>query len=118
MALELTELSLQCAATIKMSETIAPSSDPVYRLTSAHSDPIAQNSQSNTMNKAITASANPFMDPVLEQEAAGQESAFSVDSTLAVGKNASLTLATDSLIVLGNRSCKGYCGAAQTEGQY
>lgn len=55
------------------------------------------------MNKSMTAHANPFMDPAVEQEAAGDEVAFSVDSTLAVGKgqHASLTLATDSLIVLG-----------------
>lgn len=46
---------------------------------------------------------NPFVDPVAEQVNAGEEAVFAVDATLAVGKggSASLTLATDCLIVLG-----------------
>ena len=54
------------------------------------------------MQKFMSAHATPFSDPAMEQEAAGDEAAFSVDSTLAVGMkgDASLTLATDSLIVL------------------
>ena len=49
--------------------------------------------------------SNPFMDPVTEQENAGDEADFSINSTLAVRRNASLTLATDSLIVLGMSQC-------------
>ena len=44
---------------------------------------------------------NPFVDPLPEQE---QERSFAVDSTLAVGRNASLTLGTDTLIVLGKHT--------------
>jgi sphingosine kinase len=44
---------------------------------------------------------DPFVDPRPESEDRAQEHAFTVDCTLAVGKNASLTLGTDSLIVLG-----------------
>ncbi len=51
-----------------------------------------------------TASAlpdDPFTDPSSEAEDLGSDHAFAVNSTLAVGRNASLTLGTDSLIVLG-----------------
>lgn len=47
------------------------------------------------------ASENPFVDPQASFEEAGRGNSFAVDATLAVGKNASLTLGTDSLIVLG-----------------
>ena len=70
-----------------------------YTLTATASDIEAR--QVNAMSKTMNARVNPFMDPAAEQEAAGDEAQFSVDSTLAVGKNASLTLGTDSLIVLG-----------------
>ena len=70
-----------------------------YTLTATVSDIEAR--QVNAMSKTMSAHVNPFMDPAAEQEAAGDEAQFSVDSTLAVGKNASLTLGTDSLIVLG-----------------
>jgi sphingosine kinase len=48
------------------------------------------------------ATDNPFVDPNPSFEG-GQSrgDSFAVDSTLAVGRNASLTLGTDSLIVLG-----------------
>lgn len=50
-----------------------------------------------------TVTDNPFRDPVSEPDHydQGQDHAFAVDSTLAVGRDASLTLGTDSLIVLG-----------------
>lgn len=44
---------------------------------------------------------DPFVDPAPATEGHGSDQAFAVDSTLAVGRNASLTLGTDSLIVLG-----------------
>lgn len=46
-----------------------------------------------------TDSSNPFIDPDTSFE--GGRGSFAVDATLAVGKNASLTLGTDALIVLG-----------------
>ncbi|KAE8452354.1 hypothetical protein EG329_001054 [Mollisiaceae sp. DMI_Dod_QoI] len=46
------------------------------------------------------ATENPFVDPVTSFEEAGRGSSFAIDATLAVGRNASLTLGTDSLIVL------------------
>lgn len=79
--------------------TAAAATTDNYTLTTTTSDIEAR--QVNAMSKTMSAHANPFMDPAAEQEAAGDEAQFSVDSTLAVGKNASLTLATDSLIVLG-----------------
>lgn len=45
---------------------------------------------------------DPFVDPV--NSADYTEHGFVVDATLAVGKNASLTLGTDALIVLGAAS--------------
>jgi len=48
---------------------------------------------------------DPFVDPSSEAEDLGTDHAFAVNSTLAVGKNASLTLGTDSLIVLGEWRC-------------
>lgn len=50
---------------------------------------------------------NPFVDPITSMEEQAQEQSFAVDSTLAVGKNASLTLGTDSLIVLGEELDEG-----------
>jgi hypothetical protein len=44
---------------------------------------------------------DPFVDPSSEAEELGGDHAFAVNSTLVVGRNASLTLGTDSLIVLG-----------------
>lgn len=70
-----------------------------YILTATTSDIEAR--QVDAMSKTMSVHANPFLDSAAEQEAAGDEAQFSVDSTLAVGKNASLTLGTDSLIVLG-----------------
>ena len=46
---------------------------------------------------ATRSTGDPFVDPI---ESPGEE-AFAVDATLSVGRNASLTLGTDSLIVLG-----------------
>ena len=45
------------------------------------------------------AAENPFVDPNTSEEQA-REASFTRDSTLAVGRDASLTLGTDSLIVL------------------
>jgi sphingosine kinase len=53
------------------------------------------------MSSLTQLTKNPFVDPVVESDDAGDEHSFAVDSTLAVGKDASLTLGTDSLIVLG-----------------
>ncbi len=47
---------------------------------------------------------NPFVDPSSEEEELAADHAFAANSTLPVGKNASLTLGTDSLIVLGEHS--------------
>ena len=41
--------------------------------------------------------SDPFADP----DIAAEQQDFAVETTLAVGRNASLTLGTDSLIVLG-----------------
>jgi sphingosine kinase len=55
---------------------------------------------------------DPFVDPSSEAEDIGTDHAFAVNSTLVVGRNASLTLGTDSLIVLGEQhsisSCASY----------
>lgn len=47
------------------------------------------------------ASENPFVDPNPSFDENVRDHSFAIDSTLAVGRNASLTLGTDSLIVLG-----------------
>lgn len=44
-------------------------------------------------------SGDPFRDPAIEDD--NGEHNFAMDATLAVGRNASLTLGTDALIVLG-----------------
>jgi hypothetical protein len=50
-----------------------------------------------TMNSGDPLHTNPFEDPSI-----GEDHGYIVDSsTLSVGRNASLTLGTDSLIVLG-----------------
>lgn len=85
------------AATASTTPATAPTDG--YALAATTSDIEAR--QVNAMSKTMSPQVNPFMDPATEQEAAGDEAQFSVDSTLAVGKNASLTLGTDSLIVLG-----------------
>lgn len=87
------------AATAPTTPTPDVAATTDYTLTATTSDIEAR--QVNAMSKTMSAHANPFMDPAAEQEAAGDETQFSVDSTLSVGKNASLTLGTDSLIVLG-----------------
>lgn len=43
------------------------------------------------------AESDPFADP----DIVGEQQEFARESTLTVGRNASLTVATDSLIVLG-----------------
>lgn len=48
---------------------------------------------------------NPFVDPATSFEDAGRGNSFAVDATLALGRNVSLTLGTDSLIVLGECLC-------------
>lgn len=53
------------------------------------------------MTTTTMATDNPFVDPVTSFEEAGRGTSFAIDATLAVGRNASLTLGTDSLIVLG-----------------
>jgi hypothetical protein len=49
------------------------------------------------MTSKIAAESDPFADPAIQEE----QCDFVGDSTLPVGRNASLTLGTDSLIVLG-----------------
>ena len=49
------------------------------------------------MDNRLPTDSDPFEDPVSVEE----QSNFGEDSTLIVGRNASLTLGTDSLIVLG-----------------
>lgn len=44
---------------------------------------------------------DPFVDPATSFEEAGRGNSFATDATLALGRNVSLTLGTDSLIVLG-----------------
>jgi sphingosine kinase len=61
-------------------------------------------------------SDNPFVDPPRVSEGNGTDLAFAIDSTLAVGKNASLTLGTDSLIVLGEAFLSLLLWAAADEG--
>lgn len=59
------------------------------------------------------AAENPFVDPVTSEEQV-REATFTRDSTLAVGRDASLTLGTDSLIVLdetlGEKNRGNCCG--------
>jgi sphingosine kinase len=52
------------------------------------------------MTTVSMATDNPFVDPVPSFEEHGRDHSV-VDSTLPVGRNASLTLGTDALIVLG-----------------
>jgi len=52
------------------------------------------------MTSTSMATDNPFVDPITSFEEGGRDHSFAID-TLAVGKDASLTLGTDSLIVLG-----------------
>jgi sphingosine kinase len=53
------------------------------------------------MTSTSMAADNPFVDPNPSFEENTRDHSFAIDSTLAVGRNASLTLGTDSLIVLG-----------------
>lgn len=53
------------------------------------------------MTTTASATDNPFVDPVPAPDGLVHDHAVAVGSSLVVGKNASLTLATDSLIVLG-----------------
>jgi sphingosine kinase len=46
---------------------------------------------------------DPFKDPSLASAPLSQPDTTNIPPTLAVGRNASLTLGTDSLIVLGRR---------------
>ncbi|KAG9228992.1 ATP-NAD kinase-like domain-containing protein [Amylocarpus encephaloides] len=52
------------------------------------------------MTTTTTPIDNPFVDPAPSFEENGRGNSFATDATLAVGRNASLTLGTDSLIVL------------------
>ena len=45
--------------------------------------------------------ADPFVDQASSDQASTQEAPIQQDSTLVLGRNVSLTLGTDSLIVLG-----------------
>jgi sphingosine kinase len=58
------------------------------------------------MSTASMATDNPFVDPITSFEEHGRDHSFAADSTLPVGRNASLTLGTDSLIVLGQLNVK------------
>lgn len=53
------------------------------------------------MTTNLSSSDDPFVDPQSATEDHTSDHAFAADATLAVGRNASLTLGTDSLIVLG-----------------
>ncbi|KAG9242621.1 sphingoid long chain base kinase-like protein [Calycina marina] len=59
------------------------------------------------------AADNPFVDPVTSEDET-REASFTVDSTLTVGRDASLTLGTDTLIVLDEafeeKDSKNCCG--------
>ena len=54
------------------------------------------------MTQTSMASENPFVDPNPSFEEHPRDHSFTIDSTLAVGRDATLTLGTDSLIVLGD----------------
>lgn len=60
---------------------------------------------------------NPFVDPVTSFEEQGRDHSFAIESTLAVGRDASLTLGTDSLIVLGESHMKAVVNRSLTEAQ-
>jgi sphingosine kinase len=53
------------------------------------------------MTTSNTTADNPFVDPMASIDEQVRDASFALDSTLAVGRDATLTLATDSLIVLG-----------------
>lgn len=53
------------------------------------------------MTTASAPADNPFVDPVGSFEDAGHGNSFAAAATLALGRNVSLTLGTDSLVVLG-----------------
>jgi hypothetical protein len=57
---------------------------------------------------------DPFVDPLPVSEDHGNDHSFVVDSTLAVSTHASLTLGTDSLIVLGEHKLPGVFSQALT----
>ncbi|KAH8593380.1 ATP-NAD kinase-like domain-containing protein [Bisporella sp. PMI_857] len=66
------------------------------------------------MTTSNTTADNPFVDPMASIDEQVRDASFALDSTLAVGRDATLTLATDSLIVLDealetkdSRSCCG-----------
>lgn len=54
-----------------------------------------------TTSAPTMATDNPFVDPNPSFEENGRGNSFAMDATLVVGRSASLTLGTDSLIVLG-----------------
>ncbi len=56
------------------------------------------------MATAPLTDSDPFADP----DIVGEQREFARESTLAVGRNASLTLGTDSLIVLGTLEARLY----------
>ncbi|TAQ87092.1 hypothetical protein B7494_g4560 [Chlorociboria aeruginascens] len=57
------------------------------------------------MARLPVATDNPFVDPIPSLEEA-RDVPFAIDSTLPVGRNASLTLGTDALIVLGTTNTR------------
>ena len=56
-----------------------------------------------TMTTILSSSDDPFVDQLSATEDHTSDRAFAADTTLVVGRNASLTLGTDSLIVLGEQ---------------
>ena len=54
------------------------------------------------MENRVPTGSDPFEDPI----SVAEQSDFGEHSTLVVGRNASLTLGTDSLIVLGMSLCR------------
>lgn len=53
------------------------------------------------MESSYIDEVDPFADPTVPQD----QQSFPAESTLTVGRNASLTLGKDSLIVLGTQYC-------------
>jgi hypothetical protein len=74
---------------------------PTHNILTKDEDALATENNT-TMTTPTMAADNPFVDPNPSSEGdASHGNSFATASTLAVGKNASLTLGTDSLIVLG-----------------
>jgi hypothetical protein len=80
--------------------TKEPATSHLQPLFSCDEDALANKAKAQMTTPSLPTD-NPFVDPVASFEEHGREHSFAIDSTLPVGRNASLTLGTDSLIVLG-----------------